>query len=174
MGWAILVINFAIASIQLNGSKLGPIVNAFLINIYLPKFFHWETGYFNTLDITLDRAGYCLCWGCLTWVQLRLVLEHFLSQYLRFQVFLNYMADYQKGTRTSVSIYLNLISGIWWRMFNMGEESKVHPCGIQNTSGQDKEEKTLDKVENIYVHIKYIYLYVKWLLGPLPPHELCL
>ena len=84
------------------------------------------------------------------------------------------MADYQKGTRTSVSIYLNLISGIWWRMFNMGEESKVHPCGIQNTSGQDKEEKTLDKVENIYVHIKYIYLYVKWLLGPLPPHELCL
>ena len=33
------------------------------------KFFYWETGYFNTLDITLDRAGYYLCWGCLCWVQ---------------------------------------------------------------------------------------------------------
>ena len=69
MGWAVLVINFAIASIQLNGFKLGPIVNAVLINLYLLKFFYWETGYFNTLDITLDRAGYYLCWGCLTWVQ---------------------------------------------------------------------------------------------------------
>ena len=69
MGWALLVINFAIASCQLNGFKLGPVVNALLINIYLLKFFHWETGYFNTLDITLDRAGYYLCWGCLTWVQ---------------------------------------------------------------------------------------------------------
>ena len=69
MGWAILALNFAIASTQLNGFKLGPVVNAFLINIYLLKFFYWETGYFNTLDITLDRAGYYLCWGCLTWVQ---------------------------------------------------------------------------------------------------------
>lgn len=24
--------------------------------------------YFNTLDITLDRAGYYICWGCLVWV----------------------------------------------------------------------------------------------------------
>ena len=63
MGWALLVLNFAIASIQLNGFSLGPIVNAGLLNLYLLKFFYWETGYFNTLDITLDRAGYYLCWG---------------------------------------------------------------------------------------------------------------
>ena len=63
MGWALLVLNFAIASIQLNGFSLGPLVNAGLINLYLLKFFYWETGYFNTLDITLDRAGYYLCWG---------------------------------------------------------------------------------------------------------------
>ncbi len=24
--------------------------------------------YFDTLDITLDRAGYYICWGCLVWV----------------------------------------------------------------------------------------------------------
>jgi len=69
MGWALLVLNFGIASLQKNGFHLGPFVNAALINIYLLKFFYWETGYFNTLDITLDRAGYYLCWGCLTWVQ---------------------------------------------------------------------------------------------------------
>ena len=49
----------------------GPYVTAFLTNIYLAKFFAWETGYFNTLDITLDRGGFYLCWGCLCWVQVQ-------------------------------------------------------------------------------------------------------
>ena len=72
MGWAILVINFCLANIRIHGfetTAAGSVVNAILINIYLLKFFYWETGYFNTLDITLDRAGYYLCWGCLCWVQ---------------------------------------------------------------------------------------------------------
>jgi hypothetical protein len=42
---------------------------------YVCRFFYWETGYFQTLDITLDRAGYYLCWGCLTWVQVRFHLD---------------------------------------------------------------------------------------------------
>jgi len=72
MGWALLVVNFCLAGIRLHGlseASAGQIVNAVLINIYLFKFFYWETGYFNTLDITLDRAGYYLCWGCMCWVQ---------------------------------------------------------------------------------------------------------
>ena len=28
----------------------------------------WETGYWGTMDIAHDRAGYYLCWGCLVWV----------------------------------------------------------------------------------------------------------
>lgn len=36
--------------------------------IYICKFFHWETGYFSTLDVMHFRAGYYLCWGCLVWV----------------------------------------------------------------------------------------------------------
>ena len=39
-----------------------------LQSIYIGKFFYWETGYFNTLDITLDRAGYYICWGCLVFL----------------------------------------------------------------------------------------------------------
>lgn len=70
LGWALLTIVFAVASHQINGFHAGPYVTAILTNIYLAKFFAWETGYFNTLDITLDRAGFYLCWGCLTWVQI--------------------------------------------------------------------------------------------------------
>ena len=72
MGWALLHVVFCVAGIRLHGftdASMGQAVNATLINIYLLKFFYWETGYFNTLDITLDRAGYYLCWGCLCWVQ---------------------------------------------------------------------------------------------------------
>mmetsp|Transcript_12492 Transcript_12492/g.19854 ORF Transcript_12492/g.19854 Transcript_12492/m.19854 type:complete len:452 (-) Transcript_12492:95-1450(-) len=36
--------------------------------IYVTKFFWWETGYFCSMDIQHDRAGYYICWGCLCWV----------------------------------------------------------------------------------------------------------
>lgn len=36
--------------------------------LYIGKFFAWERGYFYTLDIMHDRAGYYLLWGCLVWV----------------------------------------------------------------------------------------------------------
>ena len=71
MAWPLLVLIFCIADLQTNGFNLGPIVHALLTNVYLAKFFYWETGYFNTLDITMDRAGYYLCWGCLCWVEVR-------------------------------------------------------------------------------------------------------
>ena len=120
LGWALLVLNFAIASIQLNGFNLGPLVKAGLINLYLLKFFYWETCYFDTLDITLDRAGYYLCWGCLTWVQ---IFYTFSAYFLVSQpslvssagsgvilmfgltsLGLNYWADYQKE-KFKVSIF---------------------------------------------------------------------
>ena len=43
-------------------------VTVILQTIYIGKFFYWETGYFNTLDITLDRAGYYICWGCVVFL----------------------------------------------------------------------------------------------------------
>jgi 7-dehydrocholesterol reductase len=68
MLWQWLVIVFFVASYRREGLDLGLLVSAALQSIYLFKFYHWETGYFNTLDITLDRAGYYICWGCLVWV----------------------------------------------------------------------------------------------------------
>lgn len=37
--------------------------------IFKGWFLHrWESGYWMTMDIAHDRAGYYLCWGCLNWV----------------------------------------------------------------------------------------------------------
>ena len=43
-------------------------VSIFLQFIYVATFFYYEEGYFFTMDIQHDRAGFYLCWGCLLWV----------------------------------------------------------------------------------------------------------
>lgn len=71
ISWALLVILFCNLDVQRNGFRLAPIVHALLINIYLAKGFYWETGYFGTIDVTMDRAGYYLCWGSLCFVPVK-------------------------------------------------------------------------------------------------------
>lgn len=68
LAWELLVVNFFVASTIMNGFSWAHLVSVILQTIYLCKFYWWETGYFSTLDITLDRAGYYICWGCLVWV----------------------------------------------------------------------------------------------------------
>ena len=34
----------------------------------LPPASRWEPGYWASMDIAHDRAGYYICWGCLVWV----------------------------------------------------------------------------------------------------------
>jgi 7-dehydrocholesterol reductase len=51
----------------------GYVSSSMLISVivqtsYIAKFFYWETGYFCSMDIQHDRAGYYICWGCLCWV----------------------------------------------------------------------------------------------------------
>ncbi|KAK4301184.1 hypothetical protein Pmani_026653 [Petrolisthes manimaculis] len=68
LAWELLVVTFFLAGWQRNGFSLAHLVSVILQTIYLAKFYWWETGYFNTLDIILDRAGYYICWGCLVFV----------------------------------------------------------------------------------------------------------
>jgi 7-dehydrocholesterol reductase len=69
MAWQILIVAFLMAAYKQTGTlSAGHATNVVLQSIYIAKFFWWETGYFTTLDITLDRAGYYICWGCLVWV----------------------------------------------------------------------------------------------------------
>lgn len=69
MSWAVLAVTFALAQRELHGSVSDALcVCAALMLVYVLKFFAWETGYWNSMDIQHDRAGYMICWGCLTWV----------------------------------------------------------------------------------------------------------
>ncbi|KAF2357650.1 Ergosterol biosynthesis ERG4/ERG24 [Trinorchestia longiramus] len=68
MAWQLLVIIFLVAGSSKNGLTFGKLVCAFLQSVYIGKFFWWETGYFDTIDIRYDRAGYYICWGCIVFV----------------------------------------------------------------------------------------------------------
>ena len=68
ISWQIIILLFMYYYFQKNGFNNAVFVTVLLQSIYIGKFFFWETGYFNTLDITLDRAGYYICWGCLVFL----------------------------------------------------------------------------------------------------------
>jgi len=164
LGWALLVLNFTFAAVSLNDFSFAPFTNSVLINIYLLKFFYWETGYFNTLDITLDRAGYYLCWGCLTWVQ---IFYTFSAYYLvdhpskvsnsgagvififgLISLALNYTVDYQKEKFKAS----NGECYIW------GKKAKFIGVEYKNHAGKVKKSKLLiSGFWGIARHTNYVF-----------------
>jgi 7-dehydrocholesterol reductase len=68
--WAVGILCYAHKNIELNDGiiQLGMAVNVALQLIYISKFFYWEMGYMNSMDIQHDKAGFYICWGCLVWV----------------------------------------------------------------------------------------------------------
>jgi len=69
MAWAVLPVIFACYQFERDGYLADSVfVTTLLMSVYNFKFFLWETGYFNSMDIQHDRAGYYICWGCLVWV----------------------------------------------------------------------------------------------------------
>jgi 7-dehydrocholesterol reductase len=68
IGWPLLLLSFAAAQRTRHGISDGMIVAVGLQLVYVTKFFFWESGYLRSLDMAHDRAGFYLCWGCLTWL----------------------------------------------------------------------------------------------------------
>ncbi|XWS11624.1 hypothetical protein CRYUN_Cryun37aG0014600 [Craigia yunnanensis] len=69
MSWAVLAVTYCIKQYEANGKVSDSmLVNTTLMLVYVTKFFWWEAGYWNTMDIAHDRAGFYICWGCLVWV----------------------------------------------------------------------------------------------------------
>lgn len=69
MYWQIGILCYAFKQYALVGYVSGSMaVSVAVQSVYIFKFFWWETGYFNSMDIQHDRAGYMLCWGCMVWV----------------------------------------------------------------------------------------------------------
>ena len=58
IAWSFIPICGAVYQYNMLGYvSAGMFVNVALQNIYLFKFYYWETGYFNTMDMQHDRAG---------------------------------------------------------------------------------------------------------------------
>lgn len=69
MFWQLGLICYAFKQYELYGYvSSSMIASVALQTVYIAKFFYWETGYFCSMDIQHDRAGYYLCWGCCCWV----------------------------------------------------------------------------------------------------------
>jgi len=69
MYWQVGILCYAFAQYDMSGYiSSSMFVSVLLQSVYIFKFFWWETGYFNSMDIQHDRAGYYICWGCLVWV----------------------------------------------------------------------------------------------------------
>ena len=69
MFWQIGILCYAMKQYDTIGYVSSSMFSSVLIQtIYIAKFFYWETGYFCSMDIQHDRAGYYICWGCLVWV----------------------------------------------------------------------------------------------------------
>jgi len=68
LSWALLSVIFCMKTFELYGYTDSALVTCLLTLTYLTKFFWWESGYMQTIDIIVDRAGFYLCWGCLVWV----------------------------------------------------------------------------------------------------------
>ncbi|XP_052778209.1 uncharacterized protein LOC128215561 isoform X2 [Mya arenaria] len=77
--WPLLVCIYALKSYELHGFVDSMFVTTVLQLAYITKFFSWEAGYMQTIDIIVDRAGYYICWGCLCWLP---ALYPIVSQYL--------------------------------------------------------------------------------------------
>lgn len=68
MGWPVIILSFAAKQAETTGLSNSMILCVSIMMIYIAKFFWWESGYFRSMDIMHDRAGFYICWGCLVWV----------------------------------------------------------------------------------------------------------
>lgn len=67
--WLLYITGFLIGHYELfNHVTNSLLVNYILVLSYLYKFFIWEDGYYNTLDIIMDKLGYWLIYGCMVYV----------------------------------------------------------------------------------------------------------
>jgi len=66
--WALVISICFLKSYEVYGFIDSMFVCWSLQMVYLTKFFWWEGGYMRTMDISVDRAGFYICWGCLVYV----------------------------------------------------------------------------------------------------------
>eukprot|EP01118_Nematostelium_gracile_P008192 TRINITY_DN270_c0_g1_i1.p1 TRINITY_DN270_c0_g1~~TRINITY_DN270_c0_g1_i1.p1 ORF type:complete len:463 (-),score=104.77 TRINITY_DN270_c0_g1_i1:97-1485(-) len=69
MGWSVIINCFLIKQMEMSsGLTNSMIISVFIQQVYILKFYIWEYGYFNSLDIMYDRLGYYIYWGVSCWI----------------------------------------------------------------------------------------------------------
>jgi len=69
MSWSIMLFSYLFKQRELYGHVSNSMLLSVVLQaIYNLKFFHWEGGYFGTLDIMHDRFGYYIYWGVTVWI----------------------------------------------------------------------------------------------------------
>ena len=58
--WPLLILIYCLKSYELHGFVDSAWLSCALQLVYISKFFWWEAGYYGSIDIIVDRAGYML------------------------------------------------------------------------------------------------------------------
>jgi 7-dehydrocholesterol reductase len=147
MGWPCILLSFAAAQ----HNKFGYVTDGMLVSVvlqlvYIAKFFYWETGYFATMDMQVDRCGLYICWGCICWLPTLYALHTmciveqstFMGPYLSaviltaglLNIGLNYFADAQR----KLVRYTNGKCLIWGKPPKVIEATYKTSDGVEHTS----------------------------------------
>ncbi|KAH6929362.1 hypothetical protein HPB50_026844 [Hyalomma asiaticum] len=68
MLWQLLVIACWKAQVDTSGWNWAMATSALLQSAYIAKFFWWEDVYMQSMDITVDRGGFYMCWSHMAFV----------------------------------------------------------------------------------------------------------
>jgi 7-dehydrocholesterol reductase len=163
MAWPILILAFAAKQEQLYGISDSMIVSVVLQLIYVGTFFYYESGYFKTMDIQEDRAGYYIVWGVMVWVpSIYTLTAHYLVQHpnhlgITFSVILIVVALLGFISKTNMNrqrINVRTNDGdykIW------GHKAKIIRARYIDNKGEDRESILLvDGWWGISRHFHYV------------------
>jgi 7-dehydrocholesterol reductase len=142
MSWALFILLFLyIGSVDkdIGGLSNASIASAIIQLVYIAKFFYWETGYFNTIDIMHDMCGFYILWGCLVFLP---VIYTLTSAYLcKNQIEMSF-----KNMCVIVFIGILFISLNYYSDY---EKEKFKKENGDETNGDEKNGTYLDVISRI-------------------------
>jgi len=163
MAWPLLILAFAAKQHELYGISDSMMVSVALQLIYVGTFFYYESGYFKTMDIQEDRAGYYIVWGVMVWVpSIYTLTAHYLVQhpvhlgpaFSAVLVIVALIAFYSKTNMNRQRINVRQHDGdykIW------GHKAKIIRAQYTDNKGEDRESILLvDGWWGITRHFHYV------------------
>ena len=146
MSWPLLILAFAEKQHELYGQiSSSMMVSIILQLIYVAIFFYYESGYFNTMDIQEDRAGYYIVWGVMVWVpSVYTLTAHYLVKhpvelnniYSSVLIIVGILSFYSKTAMNRQRINVRKNNGdykIW------GHKAKIIRAGYTDDKGEKRE-----------------------------------